>query len=64
MKKQMLPNYCGFVVMADVDIWDVFYETLVIWGVDFKVVEVIFVETSCCHLRCCCGFLSGDCHIS
>lgn len=33
------------VVIVDVDIWDVFCETLVILGVDFKVVEVIFVET-------------------
>ena len=34
------------VVIVDVDIWDVFCETLVILGVDLKVVEVIFVETS------------------
>lgn len=33
------------VVIVDVAIWDVFCETLVILGVDFKVVEVIFVET-------------------
>lgn len=30
----------------DVDIWDIFCETLVILSVDLKVVEVIFVETS------------------
>lgn len=32
------------VVIVDVDIWDVFCEIFVILGVDFKVVEVIFVE--------------------
>lgn len=32
-------------VVADVDIWDVFCEIFVILGVDFEVVEVRFVET-------------------
>lgn len=32
-------------VIVDVEIWDVFCETLVILGVDFKVLGVIFVET-------------------
>lgn len=31
--------------IVDVDVWDVFCETLVILGVDFKVVEVVFTET-------------------
>lgn len=34
------------VVIVDVDIWDIFCETLVTLSVDLKVVEVIFVETS------------------
>lgn len=33
------------VVIVDVDIWVVFCETLVTLVVDFKVVEVLFVET-------------------
>lgn len=33
------------VAIVDVDVWDVFCETLVILGVGFKVVEVVFVET-------------------
>lgn len=33
------------VVIVDVDTWDVFCETLVTLGVDFKVVEVTFAET-------------------
>lgn len=32
------------VVVIDVDIWDTFRETLVALDVDFKVVEVVFVE--------------------
>lgn len=35
------------VVIVDVDIWDVCCVTVVILGVDFKVVEVIFAETPC-----------------
>lgn len=35
------------VAIVDVDIWDVCCETVVILGVDFKVVEVIFAETPC-----------------
>lgn len=36
------------VAIVDVDIWDVCCETLVIiLGVDFKVVEVIFAEAPC-----------------
>ena len=31
---------------VDTDTWDVFCETFVILGVDLKVVEVIFVETT------------------
>ena len=33
------------VFIVDVDIWDIFCETLVILGVDLMVVEVVFVET-------------------
>lgn len=33
------------VVIVDVEIWDVFCETLAILGVDFKVMKVIFAET-------------------
>lgn len=33
------------VVTKDVDVWVTFGETLVALGVDFKAVEVIFVET-------------------
>lgn len=33
-------------VTVDTDTWDVFCETFVILGVDFKVAEVVFVETT------------------
>lgn len=32
------------VVLMDVDIWDVFCETLVTLGIDFKAVVVVFVS--------------------
>ena len=38
--------FCVNQLDVDTDTWDVFCETFVILGVDLKVVEVIFVETT------------------